>query len=126
MPAWFDLTTLDKLTSSSYDDEPGLLASVAAIDALIQAEVDAGIPENRIVVGGFSQGGAVAVLTALVTKRKLAGVAAMSTWVPLNHKVPQVRASDIKRDFVARRLMKRVDDESYGKRFADVLGTWEG
>ncbi len=91
MPSWFDLSTLDRLTDSKHDDEKGMLASVAAVDALIQAEVDAGIPENRIIVGGFSQGGAVAILTALVTKRKLAGVVGLSTWIPLNHKVPQVR-----------------------------------
>ena len=91
MPGWFDLANLDKLTDSRYDDEAGMLASVSAVDALIQAEVDAGIPENRIVVGGFSQGGAIAVLTALITQRRLAGVAGLSTWIPLNHKVPQVR-----------------------------------
>lgn len=94
MPGWFDLSNLDRLTDSAYDDEKGVLASVAAVDALIQTEVDAGIPENQIVVGGFSQGGAVAVLTALVTKRRLAGVAGMSTWIPLNHKVPQVSGVD--------------------------------
>ena len=90
MPGWFDIANLSGLTDSKQDDEKGLLASVAAVDALIQAEVDAGIPENRIVLGGFSQGGAVAILTALRSKRKLAGVAALSTWVPLSHKVPQV------------------------------------
>ncbi|ORY33132.1 Phospholipase/carboxylesterase/thioesterase [Naematelia encephala] len=93
MPGWFDLSTLDKLSDSNYDDEKGLLASVSAVDALIQAEIDSGIPENRIVLGGFSQGGAIAILSALTTKRKLAGVVGLSTWVPLNHKVPQMMTS---------------------------------
>lgn len=92
MPGWFDLATLDKLTDSSFDDERGMLASTAAVDALIQAEVDAGIPADKIVLGGFSQGGAVAILSGLTGKRKLAGVAALSTWVPLSHKVAKVRA----------------------------------
>lgn len=90
MPGWFDLSTLDKLTDSRHDDEKGLLTSVAAIDALVQAELDAGIPENKIIVGGFSQGGAVAMLYGLTSGRKLAGVAALSTWVVLNHKVMEV------------------------------------
>lgn len=90
MPGWFDLSTLDKLTDSQYDDEKGLMNSIASIDSLIQAEVDAGVPENRIILGGFSQGGAVAILGGLTTKRKLGGVIALSTWLPLNHKIKEV------------------------------------
>jgi predicted esterase len=90
MPAWFDLHQLSNLTDSAYDDEAGLLASVAAVDQLVQAEVDAGIPENKIVVGGFSQGGAVAALTALTGSRALAGTVVLSSWVVLNHKIEQV------------------------------------
>jgi lysophospholipase-2 len=67
-----------------------MLQSVASVDALIQAEVDAGIPEEKIIVGGFSQGGAVAILTALTTKRKLAGTVGLSCWVVLNHKIGEV------------------------------------
>lgn len=90
MPSWFDLATLDKLTDSQYDDERGLLQSIAAVDSLIQAEVDAGIPEDKIFLGGFSQGGAVAVYGGLTSKRRLGGIVGLSTWIPLNHKVPQV------------------------------------
>ncbi|CAD6577459.1 MAG: hypothetical protein TREMPRED_001951 [Tremellales sp. Tagirdzhanova-0007] len=96
MPGWFDLANLDRLTDSAYDDEAGMMSSVAAVDALIQAEIDNGISEDRIVVGGFSQGGAVAILTAIVTKRRLAGVAALSTWVPLNHKVTELMSTTAK------------------------------
>jgi lysophospholipase-2 len=87
MPAWFDLSTFDNLADSRYDDEPGLLTSVSSIDSLIQSEIDSGIPPEKIVVGGFSQGGAVACLLGLTTPRKLAGVACLSTWVVLNHKI---------------------------------------
>ncbi|KAK4685898.1 phospholipase/carboxylesterase, partial [Tremellales sp. Uapishka_1] len=96
MPGWFDLSTLDKITNSKNDDERGLLASVSSIEALIQSEIDSGIPSERIVVGGFSQGGAVAILTGLLSKRKLGGVAALSTWVPLNHKIESMTQSDAK------------------------------
>lgn len=90
MPGWFDLATLDKLTDSIHDDEKGMMASVKAVDALIQAEVDAGVPEEKIIVGGFSQGGAISILTGLTTKRKLGGIISLSTWVPLNHKIKEV------------------------------------
>ncbi|KAK1922610.1 Phospholipase/carboxylesterase/thioesterase [Papiliotrema laurentii] len=90
MPGWFDLATLDKLTDSIHDDEKGMMASVKAVDALIQAEVDAGVPEEKIIVGGFSQGGAISILTGLTTKRKLGGIISLSTWVPLNHKIKEL------------------------------------
>ena len=91
MPGWFDLSSLDDLTDSKYDDEQGLLKSVDAVDRLVQAEIDAGIPENKIVVGGFSQGGAIAMLYGLTKGRNLAGMVGLSTWVVLNHKIEEVR-----------------------------------
>lgn len=90
MPAWFDLHNLSNLTDSSYDDERGLLASVAAVDQLVQAEVDAGIPEHKVIVGGFSQGGAVAALSGLTGGRALGGVVVLSSWVVLSHKIQEV------------------------------------
>lgn len=91
MPGWFDLSSLDDLTDSTYDDEPRLLRSVDAVDGLVKAEIEAGIPENKIVVGGFSQGGAIAMLYGLTSGRGLAGVVGLSTWVVLNHKIAEVR-----------------------------------
>ncbi|WWC98112.1 acyl-protein thioesterase 1 [Kwoniella sp. B9012] len=93
MPGWFDLSSLDNLTDSTYDDESGMLASVAAVDKLIQNEVDAGIPENKIILGGFSQGGVISILTALTSKRKLGGVVGLSTWVGLNHKIENLKSA---------------------------------
>lgn len=90
MPGWFDINQLDRLHDSQHDDEKGMMDSVASVEALIQGEIDAGIPANKIVVGGFSQGGAISLLLGLKTERKLAGVVALSTWVPLNHKIKEV------------------------------------
>lgn len=103
MPAWFDLGQLTNLTDSKFDDEKGLLASVAGIDQLIQAEVDAGIPENKIILGGFSQGGAVTALSALMTKRDLAGYVVLSSWVTLGHKIESVSLVSLKRTIWADR-----------------------
>ncbi|TXT13218.1 hypothetical protein VHUM_01619 [Vanrija humicola] len=94
MPAWFDIYTLDRSQTPRHEDEAGLLAAVEAVDKLIQAEVDAGIPEEKIVLGGFSQGGAVTALSLLLGKRKLAGYVALSTWVPLAHKVEALARKD--------------------------------
>lgn len=93
MPGWFDLSSLDDLTDSQYDDEAGLLRSVDSIDGLVKAEIEAGIPENKIVVGGFSQGGAIAMLYGLTKGRELAGMVGLSTWVVLNHKIAEVSIS---------------------------------
>lgn len=91
MTAWFDMTQLEDLIDSSTDDESGLLSSVDAIDVFIQSELDSGLPENKIILGGFSQGGAVSLLTALTGKRgDLAGVVVLGGWIVLTHKIEEV------------------------------------
>jgi poly(3-hydroxybutyrate) depolymerase len=73
------------------EDEKGMLQTVHSLNQLITAEVDAGIPANRIVLGGFSQGAAMTVLTGLTAERKLAGLAVLSGWLPLREKIKAVR-----------------------------------
>ncbi len=58
-------------------------ASSAYVQQLIDAEVAAGVPHNKIVLAGFSQGGAVALNVGLRSPQPLAGVIALSTWLPL-------------------------------------------
>lgn len=96
MPAWFDINSLDKLSDSIHDDEKGMLSSVSAIEGLISDQVQDGIPENRIVVGGFSQGCVIATLTALRTRRKLGGLVSLSGWLPLSHKIKEMIGSNAK------------------------------
>ena len=80
MRAWYDIITLD--TSSREVDEAGVLSARESIRALIEHENRRGIPNERIVLIGFSQGGAVAYMTALTHPETLAGVAALSTYIP--------------------------------------------
>lgn len=61
-----------------------------SVQKLIEEEEKAGISANRIMIGGFSQGGAVALHRALATDQKLAGVVGLSTWLPLHRKLDQV------------------------------------
>lgn len=55
----------------------------------MQEEIKNGIPSEKIYIGGFSQGGATALYTALTAPYRFAGVIALSTWLPLHHRFPQ-------------------------------------
>lgn len=79
MPAWYDISD----TAIRREDERGVRASQAAIEALIAREVARGSPAGNIVLAGFSQGGAIALQAALRHPERLAGVIALSTYVPL-------------------------------------------
>lgn len=74
----------------SEEDEEGMLRTVRSINQLITAEIDAGIPAERILLGGFSQGAAMSILTGLTNERRLAGVVALSGWLLLRHKFKSV------------------------------------
>ncbi|CZT18532.1 uncharacterized protein RCC_04377 [Ramularia collo-cygni] len=68
------------------EDEEGMIESSKYLESLIDAAVAAGTPVNRIVLGGFSQGGAMSLLTHMRSSKysgKLAGIAALLTWLPL-------------------------------------------
>ena len=80
MPAWYDILGADLVQR---EDEKGLRQSQAAIDALIEREKSRGIAANRIVVAGFSQGCALALMTGLRHRERLAGVMGLSGYLPL-------------------------------------------
>lgn len=80
MPAWYDLFSLD---IAGHQDAAGIRASAAMLVELIELETARGIAPERIVLAGFSQGGAIALQTALRYPKKLAGVLALSTYLPL-------------------------------------------
>lgn len=68
----------------------GMLQSSRSINQLITAEVDSGIEPGRIVLGGFSQGATMSLLTGLTGERKLAGITVLSGWLPLKNKFKAV------------------------------------
>ena len=80
MPAWYDIISLD--TNSRTVDEAGIIVSRQAIRRLMERENQRGVPCSRIFLAGFSQGGAVAYTTALTHAQPLAGVIALSTYIP--------------------------------------------
>ncbi|MFV0437117.1 MAG: alpha/beta hydrolase [Desulfopila sp.] len=77
MPAWYDIRAMD---IDQEVDLAGLLASVARLCDLIDNEIERGIASDRILIAGFSQGGAVAYQCCLSATRPLAGLLAMSTY----------------------------------------------
>ena len=85
MRAWYDIVSLDR---DGPQDEAGIRASAAIFERLVAREVERGIPCDRIVVAGFSQGGAIALHMALRYPQRLAGLLALSTWLPLQATLP--------------------------------------
>ena len=86
MPAWFDIRH-----DRSQEDEAGLRASQARVEALLAREQARGVPAHRIVLAGFSQGCAMALLTGLRYPERLAGVVGMSGYLPLAAKLADER-----------------------------------
>ncbi len=80
MRAWYDIVGLDR---RSPEDEAGLAASADGVRVLVAREKERGIPAARIVLAGFSQGGALALHTALRHPERLGGILALSTYLPL-------------------------------------------
>ena len=85
MPAWFDLKSLDP---NGAEDEKGIEKSKVIVEKFIEEEIKNGIEPSRIILGGFSQGGALALYTMLTNKHKLGGLIALSCWLPLHKKFP--------------------------------------
>lgn len=80
MRAWYDILGADLVQR---EDEPGLRESLAAVEALIAREIERGIPANRIVLAGFSQGCAMALLTGVRHGQRLGGIVGLSGYLPL-------------------------------------------
>ncbi|XP_072561903.1 acyl-protein thioesterase 2 [Paramormyrops kingsleyae] len=95
MPAWFDLMGL---SPDSPEDEAGIKRAAENIKAIIDHETKNGIPANRVVLGGFSQGGALSLYTALTCQQQLAGVVALSCWLPLHKTFPQAASGSANRE----------------------------
>ena len=89
MRAWYDILQL----GGGAEDEAGIRESQAQIEGLISREVERGIPHGKIVLAGFSQGGAVVLNTALRQRERLAGVMALSSYLPLSGTLEEERAA---------------------------------
>jgi phospholipase/carboxylesterase len=92
MPAWYDIRSLS-FDDRAREDEAQIDESARRISALVQRERDRGIPADRIVVGGFSQGAAMAVHVGVRHPERLAGVLALSGYLLLPERSAQERSA---------------------------------
>ena len=87
MRAWYDIRDFDFANRA---DEAGVEESIQQVEALIAREVARGIPAARIVLAGFSQGGAIALATGLRRHDRLAGLVALSTYLPMANRAAEL------------------------------------
>jgi phospholipase/carboxylesterase len=85
MRSWYDIKSMDLHNRA---DMEGVLASEKAIHVLIQQQIDSGISADKIILAGFSQGGVVSLFTGLRFSQKLAGILALSCYLPTADKLP--------------------------------------
>ena len=93
MRAWYDITD----GAIRHEDESGVRASQKLIEALVAREKERGTAAKRLVLAGFSQGGAIALQTGLRHPERIAGIMALSTYLPIAEKFP-AEASVANRD----------------------------
>lgn len=89
MPGWYDIKNFDSLNRS--DDEVGVMRTREYVHDLIRKEVEGGMPARRIILGGFSQGGAVSIFSGLTFEEKLGGVFGLSCYQLLDKKFDSLR-----------------------------------
>jgi phospholipase/carboxylesterase len=120
MRAWYDIVSL---TASRDQDEAGIAASAALVDALIAREVQRGVPVARQVIAGFSQGAALALHAGLRYRERLAGIIALSGYLLLPDRLA-AEGSPANRDvplFVAHGTQDPVVAYNYGAQSAQHL-----
>lgn len=86
MRAWFDMTSLDKADNTKIED---IMTTVGWINQIIEEEIKTGIPAKNILLAGFSQGGVIALFAGLLYPERLAGIMALSTYLPFDEKLLQ-------------------------------------
>ncbi|KAI9322485.1 Phospholipase/carboxylesterase/thioesterase [Dichotomocladium elegans] len=122
MPAWFDLSGLDRSVASN-QDKKGILASMASLNTLIRQEIESGIPSDRIVVGGFSQGCVMSLLVGLTSEYKFGGVIGCSGWLGLHDEFPKMASDANKKTpvLICHGDADPVVNYSFGKESAEIL-----
>jgi phospholipase/carboxylesterase len=123
MRAWFDILELSR---NLRVDIAGLYDSCRLIEQLIEAEIARGIPSEQILLAGFSQGGAVALQAGLSYSRRLAGIVALSTFLPTLAQLESERSA-ANQDlpiFIGHGILDSVVAVEYGKQTSDRLQAW--
>jgi phospholipase/carboxylesterase len=120
MRAWYDIVGFER---GAQEDVAGFAATDVLVRELIERQVARDIPQDRIVLAGFSQGGAVSLYTALRLKDKLAGIMALSCYLPREGVLAAERspANDATPIFMAHGTADPVVPVTLGMRSRDAL-----
>jgi phospholipase/carboxylesterase len=118
MRSWYDILSFD---SEGRADREGVLKSSALLEDLIRREIERGIEPGKIVIAGFSQGGAVAIHTALQTEHHIAGLMALSTYLALPEDAEQALCRKDLPIFMAHGSFDPVLQIDWGRSSADKL-----
>lgn len=119
MPAWYDIYEME---IDRKVDSAQLLASSEAISLMIDKEIDRGISSDRIILAGFSQGGAVAYQTALSSSHTLAGLLVMSTYFATSDSISLTEANKHIPIEIHHGSYDPVVPESLGRKAESFLG----
>jgi phospholipase/carboxylesterase len=120
MRAWYDIRNFE---IDQRADEVGVRESIAQVEALIAREVERGVPAERILLAGFSQGGAIALAAGVRRELALGGIVALSTYLPMasTTAAEATRAGLATPVFMAHGQLDPVVPESLGLRSRDAL-----
>ena len=118
MPAWYDIMELGEARRL---DEAGLRASAGKVQALLRREIDRGVSSERILLAGFSQGGAVCLEAGLSFQCRLGGIIALSTYFPTAASVVVHPVQSGLPVLVCHGLMDPMLKESLGRDAAESL-----
>ncbi|KAF2669040.1 Phospholipase/carboxylesterase [Microthyrium microscopicum] len=124
MPGWYDIKSLSGINAEQ--DKDNIVKSQQVFHKMIDAEVDAGIPADRIAIGGFSQGGAMSLFSGLTYPKKLAGIFGLSCYLLLQKEFQQFVAEGGDANKETEIFMAHGSDDpvvmfEYGKLSAEVL-----
>ena len=122
MRAWYDI--YEDITLEAEQDEVGITSSAAMLNLMVEQEMQRGIASERIILAGFSQGGAVALYAGLTSDRPLAGVMALSAYLPLHYRLePElVYPVNIPSIFMAHGKWDNVVPYTYGEASMKRIG----
>ena len=118
MPAWYDILAM---SINREVDEKQLRVSADAVRELVEQEIERGVPSDKILVGGFSQGGAVAYEMALSFEQPLAGLFALSTYYATAGSVHRSEANRNLPVFVAHGTRDPMVPEALGQQAVEIL-----
>ena len=120
MRAWYDIKSL---STDDRADEEGVRESMREVDALIARERDRGVPAERLLLVGFSQGGAMALASGLRREAPVAGIAALSAYLPLGSKTASELTAGGKATpvFMAHGTQDPVVAPAWGSRSRDAM-----